>query len=77
MVQTRILDEATDTDLVEGLVATVRYTLARYRQLLAQKSLLIVLAGTGLDLIQFPTHVGASLITLTTPNGTFARVLSK
>ena len=68
-----IVDEATDIDLLEGLVATVRYTSARYRELLAQKSLLIVLAGTGLDLIRFPNRAGtnpdyASLITLTTPN---------
>ena len=67
-----IVDEAS-VDLVEGLVATVRHTSATYRELLAQKSLLIVLAGTGLDLVRFPHRAGtnpdyASVITLTTPN---------
>ena len=55
-----IVDEATDIDLLEGLVATVWYTSARYRELLAQKSLLIVLAGTGLDLIRFPNRAGTN-----------------
>ena len=45
-----ILDEATDIDHAEGLVATVWYTSARYRQLLMQKNLLLFLLELALTL---------------------------
>jgi len=46
-----IVDEATDIDLAEGLVATVRETMTKYRKL-AQEPVLLVIAGVGLDAVK-------------------------
>lgn len=46
-----VVDEATDIDLAEGLVATVRETMKEYKYL-AQKAVLLVIVGVGLDAIR-------------------------
>mmetsp|Transcript_32272 Transcript_32272/g.78745 ORF Transcript_32272/g.78745 Transcript_32272/m.78745 type:complete len:901 (-) Transcript_32272:398-3100(-) len=55
-----ILDEATDIDLVEGLIETVKDVTADLKTRLAKKSLLLVLTGTGLDAIRYPGRVGTN-----------------
>ena len=67
-----ILDEATDLDLVNGLVASVRVVTSKYRKLMAQEDLLLILTGTGLDLIRSDERVGtdpgkARLVTMRHP----------
>ena len=54
-----ILDEATDIDLVEGLIDTVRQT---YREMdgLVKERIILVLVGTGLDLIRDGNQVGTN-----------------
>ena len=54
-----ILDEATDIDLVEGLIDTVRQT---YREMdgLVKEQIILVLVGTGLDLIRDGNQVGTN-----------------
>lgn len=54
-----VVDEATDPDLAEGLVACVRELTAAYRYL-AKYDLRIVIAGTGLDGIRYPGRVGTN-----------------
>ena len=46
------IDEATDTDLAEGLVAIVREIRVHYQQRLAQNDVMIIIIGTGLEAIQ-------------------------
>ena len=58
-----IIDEATDIDLAEGLVATVRETTAKCQEgsrKLARDDALLVIAGTGLDLIEHKDWVGTN-----------------
>ena len=54
-----ILDEATDIDLVEGLIDTVRQT---YREMdgLVKERIILVLVGTDMDLIRDGNHVGTN-----------------
>ena len=54
-----ILDEATDIDLVEGLIDTVRQT---YREMngLVKEQIILVLVGTGLDLIRDGNQIGTN-----------------
>ena len=54
-----ILDEATDIDLVEGLIDTVRQT---YREMdgLVKERIILVLVGTDLDLIRDGNQVGTN-----------------
>jgi hypothetical protein len=54
-----ILDEATDIDLVEGLLANIRTVRIAYRERLARANVLIVLTGTGLDMIRETGCVGS------------------
>jgi hypothetical protein len=68
-----ILDEATDIDLVEGLLAKIRTITISYQNLLARENLLIVLTGTGLDTIRETGRVGTNpahsrLVILKSPN---------
>ena len=44
-----MIDEATDTDLAEGLVAIVREIRVHYQQQLAQNDVIIIIIGTGLE----------------------------
>mmetsp|Transcript_32268 Transcript_32268/g.78737 ORF Transcript_32268/g.78737 Transcript_32268/m.78737 type:complete len:893 (-) Transcript_32268:143-2821(-) len=55
-----ILDEATDIDLVEGLVESVKQIYSEWTDKLATNRLLLVLTGTGLDAIRYPGRVGTS-----------------
>ena len=55
-----IVDEATDIDLAEGLVSTVRETSSKYKEILAKKDVILVLTGTGLDLIKYEGRVGTN-----------------
>ena len=71
-----IIDEATDEDLVRGLVDTVRSRLAEYRgSLVSAKGgdLQIIIAGTGLDAIKYPGRMGtdpekSSLVIMNKPD---------
>jgi hypothetical protein len=68
-----VIDEATDVDLVEGLVDVVREIKASYFGRLAAEALSIVLVGTGLDAIRYPERVGTNpdysrLVTVKSPN---------
>ena len=47
-----IIDEATDTDLAEGLVAVVTEIRVHYQQRLAQNDVMIIIIGTGLEAMQ-------------------------
>lgn len=67
-----IVDEATDIDLVEGLVLMCRETMARYSKL-AKKTVQLVLAGVGLDAIREKGRVGtnpaySNLVVMKGPN---------
>ena len=44
-----IIDEATDTDLAEGLVAVVTEIRVHYQQRLAKNDVMIIIIGTGLE----------------------------
>ena len=55
-----IVDEATDTDLAEGLVATVRESKALYEQRLARSDVMIIITGTGLEGMKCDNRVGTS-----------------
>ena len=44
-----IIDEATDTDLAEGLVAIVTEIRVHYQQQLAKNDVMIIIIGTGLE----------------------------
>mmetsp|Transcript_26808 Transcript_26808/g.63926 ORF Transcript_26808/g.63926 Transcript_26808/m.63926 type:complete len:863 (-) Transcript_26808:344-2932(-) len=68
-----ILDEATDIDLVEGIIEEVRVLKTKWKRRLATKDLMIVLTGTGLDSIRSPGRVGTNpaysrLVKLKGPN---------
>ena len=54
-----ILDEATDIDLVEGLIETVRTTYVELGPLV-KEHVILVLAGTGLDFIRYGDRVGTN-----------------
>jgi hypothetical protein len=54
-----IIDEATDIDLAEGLVASFRELMAEYSNL-AGKGILLVIAGVGLDAIKEKGSVGTN-----------------
>lgn len=54
-----ILDEATDIDLVEGLVESVIDVTLNLKDLV-KKQALLVLTGTGLDAIRYPGRVGTN-----------------
>ena len=67
-----IVDEATDIDLAEGLVATVRENTKKYLKTLAQEEVVIIVVGTGLDVFNIAGRVGTNpaysrLITIKTP----------
>ena len=47
-----VIDEATDVDFAAAVIANVRTLSAKYLKRLAQKDVLFILAGTGLDAIQ-------------------------
>mmetsp|Transcript_32278 Transcript_32278/g.78752 ORF Transcript_32278/g.78752 Transcript_32278/m.78752 type:complete len:908 (-) Transcript_32278:358-3081(-) len=55
-----ILDEATDIDLVEGLIETVKDVTTDLKKRLAKERLLLVLTGTGLDAIRYPGRIGTN-----------------
>ena len=55
-----IIDEATDIDLAAGLVSTVRINTARYLRRVAKKQFLILIVGTGLDVIKATGRVGTN-----------------
>jgi len=55
-----IVDEATDLDLAEGLVATARETSYKYKGILAKNDVILVLTGTGLELIKYDGRVGTN-----------------
>mmetsp|Transcript_26809 Transcript_26809/g.63927 ORF Transcript_26809/g.63927 Transcript_26809/m.63927 type:complete len:870 (-) Transcript_26809:344-2953(-) len=68
-----ILDEATDIDLVEGIIEEVRVLKSKWKRFLAKEDLMIVLTGTGLDSIRSPGRVGTNpaysrLVKLKGPN---------
>jgi len=68
-----ILDEVTDLDLVEGLIAQSRELTQEWKKKLAQKQLILVLTGTGLDHFRYPGRAGSNpaysrLITLKGPS---------
>ena len=67
-----ILDEATDLDLASGLVACVGEITRNYRSELAGKDALLVLTGTGLDLLRSDGRIGtdprkAKVVTMMRP----------
>ena len=55
-----IIDEATDIDLAAGLVSTVRRNISRYLGRVAKKEFLILVVGTGLDVIKATGRVGTN-----------------
>ena len=68
-----ILDEATDIDLVEGIVEEIRNLKSKWQKRLARNDLMIVLTGTGLDSIRSPGRIGTNpacsrLVKLKGPN---------
>jgi hypothetical protein len=67
-----IVDEATDIDLAEGLISTVRETISHYSYL-ASEGVALILAGVGLEAIQESNRIGTNpsysqLIVMRQPN---------
>ena len=55
-----IIDEATDVDLAEGLVASVRTNTLRFERRLAKDKVQLFIVGTGLDAIRSTGRVGTN-----------------
>ena len=68
-----VVDEATDLDLAEGLVASVRQVMCDYLQTIARERVLVVVTGSGLDQLSKYKRVGTNpsysrLVVMKAPN---------